>query len=118
MASYRLTASPSGGQSEVLDTLHYQGAIRSGIPLYRIGPMVSNRWHGDENRQGSDSQWETDIKTVLGQLQGLGYVTGHDVNGSNVDLTGSPPGTTFVALTGAGRVAGRHPNPNPRTAPY
>ena len=33
MASFRLTNSPSGGQSEVLETLHYQGAIRGG-PSY------------------------------------------------------------------------------------
>ena len=118
MASYRLTDSPSGGQSEVLETLHYQGAIRSGLPLYRIGPMVSNRWHGEEDREGSDTQWEADITTVLGQLQGAGYVAGHDDSGNSVDLTGSPPGTTFVALTGSGRVAARHPRPHPRTAPY
>ena len=118
MPSNRLTASPSGGQSEVLDTLHYQGAIRGGIPLYRLGTMISHRWHGDQNREGSDPQYEADVVTVLGQLQGLGYVSGHDVNGANVDLTASPPSTTFVVLTGTGRVAGRHPNPNPRTAPY
>ena len=118
MASYRLTNSPSGGQSEVLETLHYQGAIRGGVPLYRFGTMVSNRYHGSDTRMGSDPQWEADVKTVLGALQTAGYVTGHDVNGANVDLTGSPAGTTFIVLTGAGRAQARHPNPNPRTAPY
>lgn len=110
----RLINSPSGGQSEVLETLHYQGAIHSGIQLSRLGPMVSHRYGGDEDREGSDAQWETDILTVVGQLQGLGYVVGQDANGNNADLTASPPSTTRVALTGAGRAQGRHPRPRPR----
>lgn len=119
MASQRLINSPSGGQSEVLETLHFQGALTSGVMLFRIGDMVSKRYHGDENRMGSDPQWETDTLTVLGQLQSLGYVVGrNDRTGAVVDLTASPPGATRVALTGAGRAAARHPRPKPRTAPY
>lgn len=110
----QLLNTPSGGQSEVLETLHYQGAISSGIPIYRIGDLVSKRYGGDENRMGSDPTFEADTLTVLGQLQGLGYVVGYDVNGNTVDLTASPATTTRVTLTGAGRVQGRAPRPRPR----
>lgn len=109
----RLINSPSSGQSEVLETLHYEGALSSGVPVYRIGPMVSHRWGGDENREGSDPQFETDVVTVLQALQGLGYVTAHS-NSGPVDLTaGTPAGTVYVVLTGAGRRAARHPRPRP-----
>ena len=108
-----LLLTPSQGQSEVLETLHYQGAIGGGVPIYRIGPLVSHRWGGDENREGSDPVFEADILTVLSALQTAGYVTGHDVNGTVVNLTATPASTTFVKLTGTGRVAGRAPRPRP-----
>lgn len=118
MASYRLINSPSAGLSEVLETIHFQGAAGTGIPLYRLGTMVSHRYHGDEDREGSDSTWETDTLTVVSALQTAGYVTGHDVNGASVDLTATPPSTTFVKLTPSGRAYSRAPRPRPRTAPY
>lgn len=111
----KLLQTPSAGQSEVLETLHYQGAASTGIPVYRIGPMVSARWHGDEDREGDDATWEADILTVLGELQTAGFVTAFkDADGTVVDLTsGTPAGTTRVRLTGSGRAAGRHPRPRP-----
>jgi hypothetical protein len=109
-----LLNTPSGGQSEVLETLHYEGAIGAGIPIYRLGPMVSHRWGGDEDREGSDPTFEADIITVLGELQTAGYVTGHNgVSGNVVDLTAAPPPTTYVVLTGGGRADARHPRPRP-----
>lgn len=110
-----LLTTPSGGQSEVLETLHYQGAASTGIQLFRVGPMVSARWHGDEDREGSDATFQADVLTVLGQLQTAGYVTGFkDADGTVVDLTsGTPAGTTRVRLTGSGRAQGRHPRPRP-----
>lgn len=110
-----LLQTPSNGKSEVLETLHYQGAASTGIQLFRIGPMVAARWHGDEDREGSDPTWEADVLTVLGELQTAGYVTGFkDSDGSPVDLTsGTPAGTTRVHLTGLGRQQGRHPRPRP-----
>lgn len=113
----RLTASPSGGQSEVLETLHYQGALTSGVQLFRLGPMVSNRYTADEDREGSDPQLEADVVTVLASLQTAGYVVGqNDQTGVVVDLTvGTPPGTTRVVLTGAGRAQARHARPRPRS---
>lgn len=111
----RLNSSPSQGQSEVLETLHYQGAIASGVQLSHLGPQVSHRWGGDETRTGSDAQFEADVLTALRALQGAGLVVGHDTNGNVVDLTsGTPAGTTRILLTGAGRVAGRHPRPRPQ----
>jgi hypothetical protein len=110
-----LTSSPSGGQSEVLETLHYQGAITNGIPLFRVGPMVSHRYGGDEDREGSDPQFEADVLTVLASLQTADFVVGYDSNGNPVDLTvGTPPGSTRIALTGAGRAQARHARPRPR----
>lgn len=109
----RLTSTPSNGQSEVLETLHYQGALAGGVPIVRIGPMVSARWGGTEDREGSDAQFETDLLAVLSALQTAGYVTAHDVNGTTVDLTGTPAKTAFVVLTGAGRATARHPRPRP-----
>jgi hypothetical protein len=109
-----LLSTASTGQSEVLETLHYQGALSSGLPIYRLGPMVSHRWMGDEDREGSDAGWEADLITVLGALQTAGYVTGHDDLGNVVNLTAAPPSTTYVKLTAAGRVAGRAPRPRPR----
>jgi hypothetical protein len=110
-----LLTTPSTGQSEVLETLHYQGAIASGIVLARIGTMVSHRYHGDEDRQSDDPAWQADTLTVLGALQGLGYVVAHDPSGNAVDLTaGTPPGSTRICLTGAGRAYARHPRPRPR----
>jgi hypothetical protein len=111
----QLLTSPSGGQSEVIETLHYQGALTAGIQLFRICDLVSKRWGGDENREQSDPVWEADTLTVLGQLQVLGYVVGHDdQSGAVVDLTGSPGQTTRVVLTGAGRAYARHPRPRAR----
>ncbi len=122
MASYRLTDSPSGGQSEVLETLHWEGAHDNapGVVLAHLGTRVSRRWHGDENRGGSDPQWEADTLTVVGQLQTLGYVTGFSDSppGAVVDLTAAPPAATRVRLTALGREVGRAPRPHPRTAPY
>lgn len=110
-----LLTSPSGGQSEVIETLHYQGALSAGIKLFRIGDLVSKRWGGDEDREQSDATWEADTLTVLGQLQVLGYVVGHnDQTGAVVDLTATPGPTTRVVLTGAGRAYARHPRPRPR----
>lgn len=116
----RLIDSPSGGHSEVLETLHYQGAIQNGIQLFRLGPMVSHRYHGDEDLEGSDPQFETDVLTVLSELQTLTFVVGRkDSDGTAVDLTsGTPPGTTRIALTAAGRVEARHPRPRPQRDPY
>jgi hypothetical protein len=116
----RLINSPSGGQSEVLETLHFQGAISSGVQIFRLGPMVSHRWKGDEDREGSDAQFEADILTILAELQTAGYVVGHaDATGNVVDLTsGTPPSTTRIVLTGAGRVQARHPRPRPVADPW
>ena len=110
-----LLETPSGGQSEVIETLHYEGALTSGVALHRIGTMVSHRWHGDETREGSDPTFEADTLTVLCALQGLGYVVGHsDTTGDVVDLTaGTPDPTTRVVLTGSGRAFARHPRPRP-----
>lgn len=114
-----LLDSPSGGQSEVLETLHYQGAIGNGVMLVRIGPMVSHRWGFDEDTEGSDAPFEADVRTVLGTLQGLGKVIGrNDLTGAIVDLTATPPGSTRVALTATGRVDARHPRPRPQRDPY
>ena len=109
-----LLNTPSSGQSEVLETLRYEGAIGGGVPIYRLGPMVSHRWGGDEDREGSDPTFEADIITVLGELQTAGFVTGHNAStGNAVDLTAAPPTTTYVVLTGAGRADARHPRPRP-----
>lgn len=109
-----LLNTPSGGQSEVLETLHYQGAIAAGVPIYRLGPMVSHRWGGDEDREGSDAVFEADLITVLGELQTAGYVVGHDgTSGNVVDLTAAPATSTYVTLTGAGRADARHARPRP-----
>lgn len=114
-----LLNSPSSGQSEVLETLHYQGAIASGVQLFRLGPMVSHRWKFDEDREGSDPQFEADLLTVLAALQTAGLVVGrNDRIGSAVDLSAAPPKTTRVVLTGAGRVKARAPRPRPRTDPF
>ncbi len=115
----RLINSPSGGLSEVLETLHYEGALTSGVMIVRLGPMVSHRWGADEDREGSDPQFEADILTVLSTLQTDGYVTGFaDQTGAVVDLTASPGPTTRVVLTAAGRVQGRAPRPRPRRDPW
>lgn len=116
MAAPRLISTPSSGLSEVLETLHYQGALSSGVQLFRVGPMVSHRWMAGEDRQGSDAQFETDILTVLAALQTAGLVIGrNDTTGGTVDLTsGTPAGTTRIVLTGTGRVAARAPRPRPR----
>jgi hypothetical protein len=109
-----LLDTPSGGQSEVLETLHYEGAIASGVPLYRLGPMVSHRWGGDETRAGSDPDFEADLLTVLNGLEGDGYVVGRDADGNSVELAqGTEATTTRIVLTAAGREAGRHPRPRP-----
>jgi hypothetical protein len=107
-----LLNTPSQGQSEVLETLHYEGAIAGGIQVFRLGAFVSNRYGGDENREGSDPVFEADIITVLAALQTAGYVVADDDAGHVVDLTaGTPLGTTRIILTGAGRVQARHPRP-------
>lgn len=109
-----LLDSPSVGQSEVLETLRYQGALSSGVAIFRIGPMVAHRWVGDEDRQGSDPVLEADVLTVLGALQTAGLVTAHDeLTGASVDLTGSPDASSRVVLTGLGRSTARHPRPRP-----
>lgn len=110
-----LLTTPSQGKSEVLETLHYQGAIHSGIAVFRLGPMVSNRYGGDETRDGSDPVFEGDIVTVLQALATAGQVVGAAADGTAVDLTaGTPAGTVRVTLTPSGRVAGRAPRPRPR----
>lgn len=111
-----LLTTPSGGQSEVLETLHYQGALASGVQVFRLGPMVSHRWMGDEDTEGSDPTFEADIVTVLAALQTAGFVVGHnDQTGGVVDLTaGTPAGTTRVVLTPAGRADARHARPRAR----
>jgi hypothetical protein len=109
-----LLNTPSAGKSEVLETLRYEGAIHGGVPIYRLEGMVSHRWMGDEDRTGSDSVFTADLKSVLGTLQGLGYVIGADNLNNTVDLTASPPMATNVILTGPGRVAARAPRPRPR----
>lgn len=115
----RLVNSPSSGLSEVLETLHYQGALTSGVQIFRLGPMVSHRWKADENREGSDPQFEADILTVLAALATAGYIVGHnDKTGAVVDLTASPASTTRVVLTGAGRVQARAPRPRPVVDPW
>jgi hypothetical protein len=113
----RLIGTPSGGQSEVLETLRYQGALASGVMLFRLGPMVAHRYQGDEDREGSDPQFEGDVLTVLAALQTQGYVVAHnDQTGVVVDLTaGSPLGSTRIVLTGAGRATARHPRPRPQS---
>lgn len=112
----QLLNTDSGGQSEVIETLHFQGAITNGIQLFRIGDLVSKRWGGDENREASDPTFQADTLTVLQQLQGLGYVQAFDaVTGAALDLnTANLPGATRVALTAVGRTYARHPRPRPR----
>ncbi len=114
MSRARLTSTPSGGQSEVLETLRYEGAIRSGLRIDRLSVMVSNRWQGDDDRAGSDPQFLADAKTVIAALATAGFVEGHDGGGAAVDLTASQPSAAFVSLTGTGRVQARHPRPRPR----
>jgi hypothetical protein len=115
----RLINSPSGGQSEVLETLHYEGAFTGGVEVFRIGVLVSHRWKSDDYSYGGDPQLEADVLTVLGQLQTLGYVTAFaDQTSAVVDLTGSPGPTTHVVLTGAGRAYARHPRPRPVADPW
>lgn len=111
----RLTATASSGQSEVLETLHYEGALSSGVQIFRLETFVSNRWMSDEDREGSDPTLSADLLTVLAALQTAGYAVGHnDQTGAVVDLTASPASTTRVVLTGSGRVAARAPRPRPR----
>lgn len=115
MARQRLTASPSGGKSEVLETLHYQGAIRSGVELSDLAIMVSHRYGGDLTREEGDPQFLTDTKTVVKALAEEGLVTGFSVGENKaVNLAATTPATARVILTGAGRAASRHPRPKPR----
>ncbi|GAC1522431.1 MAG: hypothetical protein NVS3B1_07800 [Marmoricola sp.] len=114
MARGRLTSTPSGGQSEVLETLLHEGGIRSGVQTRRLVIMVSQRYAGDNNRALSDPVFIADAKAVIAQLAVLGYVTGFDPTVGSVDLTASQPDTAFVALTGTGRAQARHPRPRPR----
>lgn len=100
-----LLNTPSTGQSEVLETLHFYGAARRAITVKRLARLVSNRYHGDDSRN-ADSQFETDLITVVNALQGLGYVT------ATVAAV-----TDTVRLTAAGRVAGRHTRPRTRRIP-
>lgn len=110
-----LLNTPSSGQSEVLETLHYEGAIATGIQIRRLETDLSHRWMADEDREGSDSTFSADLLTVLGTLQGAGYVVGrNETTGAVVDLTASPARTTRVSLTGAGRARSRAPRPRPR----
>lgn len=110
----RLTSSPSNGHSEVLETLHFYGALHSGTRVDRLVVLTSNRYQGDNDKAGSDPQFTTDLKTVLAALATAAMVSGHDAAGGAVDLTASQPDGAFVVLTGAGRVAARHPRPRPR----
>lgn len=110
----RLISSPSGGHSEVAETLHFEGALSSGVQIFRLGPMVAHRYGGDEDREGADTVFEADILTVLAALQTAGYVVGHrDSDGATVDLSSSPANTTRVVLTASGRAFSRHPRPRP-----
>lgn len=116
MSRQRLTASPSGGKGEVLETLHYQGAIKAGVQLNRLAVMVSERYQGDLATEEGDTQFYTDVKTVVRQLSEAGYVTGFNPVGNvAVNLTSEQPGTANVILTGSGRAAARHPRPRPRS---
>lgn len=110
----RLIDTPSAGQSEVLETLHYQAAIGGGIELVKLGPIVAHRWLADEDREGSDPVFEADLLTVLGQLQAATLIVARDASGSQIDITSGIPGTTRVVLTGLGRAQARHPRPRPR----
>lgn len=114
MSRGRLTSTPSGGQSEVLDSLRYEGAIHSGLRIDRLSVMVSNRWQGDDDRAGSDPQFLTDVQAVIAALATAGFVHGNDATGAAVDLTASQPSAAFVSLTGTGRAQARHPRPRPR----
>lgn len=104
MTASRLTSTPSGGQSEVLDTLRDQGANfhRPGITVGRLARLVAEEFHGDD-AQKADATWLADTITVLGLLNGGGYTT---------------PAVTLasqrVKLTVAGQVVARHPRPRPR----
>lgn len=115
MARQRLTASPSGGKSEVLETLSFQGATHSGVQLERLSVMVSHRYGGDLTTSEGDAQFLTDTKTVVKALSEAGFVTGYDpVKREVVNLSSTQPKTADVILTGAGRAAARHPRPRPR----
>lgn len=115
MARQRLTTSPSGGKSEVLETLHFEGAIRSGVSLRRLAVMVSERYGGDLTTETGDSQFLTDVKTVVKEIAEAGFVTGYDPAAKAVvDLTATQPTTANVILTGSGRATARHPRPRPR----
>lgn len=115
MSRQRLTASPSGGKSEVLETLRFEGAIRSGVQLARLAVMVSERWGGDLTTEQGDSQFLTDVKTVVKALATEGFVSGFSPSENKaVDLTAVTPTTANVTLTGTGRAASRHPRPRPR----
>lgn len=112
-----LASSPSSGQSEVLVTLHqWGGGGRNGMPFHRLGTEVSRFYHGDDDREGSDSTWEANIRTAVSALQTAGYVVGrHPTSGAPVNLTsGTPPPGTLVILTLAGRAYARHPRPRAR----
>lgn len=109
-----LTSTPSSGHSEVLDTLHYYCAHTHGLQLQRLAPLLSGKWGGTDLKSGSDPDFESDVKTIVGALQTAGYIVGRDdATGATVDLTGTPGPTTRVVLTGAGRVESRHPRPRP-----
>jgi ABC-type polar amino acid transport system ATPase subunit len=115
MSRQRLITSLSEGKSEVLETLHYQGALRSGVQLARLAVMVSHRWGGDETTETGDPQFLEDVQSVVQKLAEESLVTGFDpVTGKAVNLASTQPTTANVILTGTGRAAARHPRPKPR----
>lgn len=115
MSRQRLTETASSGKSEVLETLRYQGATRSGVQLRRLAVMVSERYGGDLATEEGESQFLTDTKTVVKALATEGLVTGFSPSeNAAVDLTATTPTTANVILTGTGRLASRHPRPRPR----
>lgn len=115
MSRARLTTSPSGGKSEVLETLRFEGAIRSGVQLRRLSTMVSERYGGDQDREGADGQFLEDVQSIIGELASEGDVTGFDPAADEaVDLSSEQPTTANVILTGQGRATARHPRPRPR----
>jgi ABC-type polar amino acid transport system ATPase subunit len=115
MTRQRLITSPSEGKSEVLDTLHQQGALRSGVQLARLAVMVSHRWGGDETTETGDPQFLEDVQTVVQELAEESLVTGFSPGENKaVNLAVTQPATANVILTGSGRAAARHPRPRPR----
>jgi hypothetical protein len=92
-----LTSTPSGGASEVLETLHYFAGTRP-VEVERLVRAVARRYGGAE----LDAGFSGDVLDVLDDLAGDDLVT--EISG--IDDT--------VAITSTGRVTARAARPRAR----